>query len=696
MAAIRRAGMQPHMPAGTHQLLLSAGAGACATAAVCSLWLCELDSRRADGAADDKATAELRAELRAVLEALPRRDREPGPRPGLEAEPEPELEPEPEPEPESEPEPQPKHGPAPELEHDQAPALEPEPEHDPAPEPEPEPQWDQELSTNASEFTAASPPRAGAPPPPGSAEKWQHEAAEALAAEAAAAAFVSESESGSPSPRPTVQRPAKIIEADERELELEVEGRAYLVDRTTSLVFSLDGAAAEPQMIGTWDEGASLVSFYLDDDDDDDDDNDDDGAQPNAAASPPMLPASNSSAAGSSPSPPPAAPPQGPRVTFQTPSQRQDTPLQLEVETLQLELDRISRRAHNREAELLSRLDSLRTAQAQAAQAAAAEKAEAAAGFGDLIEQARAEAAAAERAKWRREIGEERISAAQDKASALQAQEADATRIQVELRLRMKAEMDAARRGWRRELGAERISTAEEQAARDRKQTAASIIQHGWRRRRMQMDFRALIMAAVATRTGGASAQGSDNSSTAAVADGAGHELPEVLLALRQELAHVRASCAAKCSALAEETRGQVAAAEQARDGLIERLDQVCRAATAVPPPLPLSLLLPRLCCWCACLLYVRRCPVLLLAIDFWCGRAASATAAGMAVGASDPQQAVAAGQRGGRAAGRNPQARARHRGEREGDPRGAASAEGATAARAAERARRSARGGRR
>lgn len=462
---------------------------------------------------------------------------------------------------------------------------------------------------------------------PGSAESWDREVAQALAAEAAAAAYVSHSESGSPlaksmageleaaqafekelefgmsglamrdqqqtaaatiqgwwrrgrharalravlqasaarrrqderienagrsidtafgtaSPRRTIERPAQIVDADDKEVELEVDGRAYLVDRTSSLVFSLDGCASDPQMIGTWDEAASSVSFIVDDEVETDpippQIQEPSGSASVVEAVSDSSP-SVSSAAGSSPSPPPVSGPRKSFVTFalQTPHQ---------PEASDEQLDRISRQAKDREAELLGRL-----AEAHSA-----------------LERTRAEAAATE-AGWRREIGEERISATNQAALALQAREAQAVRQVSELQLRVKAEVDAANRYWRREIGAERISAAKDLALRDQQHTAAATIQGWWRRRHCARILFVLLRASAARRTEDERAESATRAALHAVVDLAAD--PDGTAALLQrELQQERASN----TVLVEETKNCAAAAEEAREALIDRLDQVC------------------------------------------------------------------------------------------------------------------------
>ncbi len=449
------------------------------------------------------------------------------------------------------------------------------------------------------ETPPGSPPPSPAQAPPGSAERWDHELAQAMAAEAAAAAYVSQSESESPSPRFQVERRAHIVEADDKELELEIEGRAYLVDRTSSRVFSLDGCPAEPQMIGTWDEEASSVSFYLDEFDEKtvQDVTETVAAAPHAhraaaagivveantssrsipssagsSLSPPSTsaprvtfqmdtvdaaphnqrangaaiiseantsPPSICSAAGSSPSPPPVS---APRVTFQL-----ETPQQSHAAELQHELDRVSHNARIREKELLARLDKLDSA----------------------LVRVRAEAVATEAAKWRREIGEERISA----ASALQTQHAQATRKCSEMQLRLKAELDAANRRWRREIGAERISAARELAVHGRQHMSAAKIQGWWRRRHLALDLRTLVQATAARHKRDKCAENATRAALHAAVDLATDpEATATCAMLQGELERVREAYVASL----QEKRTAAAAAEEMRDALIDRLDQVC------------------------------------------------------------------------------------------------------------------------
>ena len=348
----------------------------------------------------------------------------------------------------------------------------------PQPEEEPELELDSS-STLVSGSPSRSPPSSRSPPhgaaePPGSAERWLRDE-EALAFEAAATSYISESSDAGDSPRPVLELPAKIIEADDKELELEVAGKAYLVDRTSSCVFPLDDVVAgggEPLTVGTWDEASELVSFYIE-------------PEPESAAGQPARtvswgsgvgvggddlasppPTGGSSAAGSSPSPPGKGP--------QGASPQQD----LEgYRTLQLA------QAREREEELLSRLDELRR-QIGDERISYAKDSKL---LREALSTARNDEAAAS-AKWRREIGNERIAATTEKAAA---EEAAASARESELR----AELNAAESRWRREVGAERISAAEQLAARDTAQSAAAKIQRFRQRKLLQRDFRAMLHA---------------------------------------------------------------------------------------------------------------------------------------------------------------------------------------------------------
>ena len=92
----------------------------------------------------------------------------------------------------------------------------------------------------------------------------------------AAAPLVAIEPEPEPEPEPVIAKAAvasnsdqvtKIIEEDDDNLEVEVGGKAYLVDKMNFLVFPLDDVEGEPDDVGTWDEDSRSIVFYDGDDD---------------------------------------------------------------------------------------------------------------------------------------------------------------------------------------------------------------------------------------------------------------------------------------------------------------------------------------------------------------------------------------------------------------------------------------------